>query len=86
MPPDSSQTSHSCYASIVLDTTPEAARVQAEAHRRMGPAARFRIARDMSESFRRVALARIHRQHPELSDAQCRAHLVWELYGVRIPD
>jgi hypothetical protein len=69
----------------MFDTTPEAARVQAEAHRRMGPAARFRVARDMSESFRRVALERIRAQHPELSDAQCRSQLVWELYGVRIP-
>lgn len=69
----------------VLDTTQEAARVQAEVHRRMGPERRFRIACDMSESFRRVALERIRRQHPEFSDTQCRMQLVWELHGVRVP-
>jgi hypothetical protein len=69
----------------MLDTSPEAARAQVEAHRRMGPARRFRMACEMSEFFRRVALERIRLQHPDFSDAQCRAQLIWELYHVRLP-
>jgi hypothetical protein len=69
---------------IMLDTSPEAARAQGEAHRRMGPSQRFKAACQMSDAFRRVALERICAQHPGFSEAQCRAHLVWELYRVRI--
>jgi hypothetical protein len=69
----------------MLDTAPEAARAQAEAHRRMGAAQRFRVACQMSETFRRVALDRIRKQNPTLSEEQCRAELVWELYSVRFP-
>ena len=74
-------------SAIVLsmqDTSPDAARAQAEAHRRMGPARRFKAACQMSDSFRRIAMNRIRAQNPGLSDPQCRAQLVWELYGVRI--
>jgi len=69
----------------MLDTSPEAARAQAEAHRRMGAAQRFRVACQMSDAFRRVALDRIGKQHPTYSEEQCRAELVWELYRVRLP-
>lgn len=69
----------------MLDTTPEAARAQAEAHRRMGPARRFRMACDMSNAFRRVALQRVKEQHPELSEQACKKQLVFELYGIRLP-
>lgn len=50
----------------------------------MGPVRRFKAACQMSDSFRRIALERIRTQHPEFSEAQCRAQLVWELYRVRI--
>lgn len=70
----------------MLDTSPEAARAQAEAHRRMGPARRFRTACAMSEAFRRVALQRVRQQHPELSEQGCKRQLVFELYGIRLPD
>lgn len=69
----------------MLDTAPEAARAQAEAHRRMGAAQRFRVACQMSETFRRMALDRIGKKYPTFSETQCRAELVWELYRVRLP-
>ena len=68
----------------MLDTSPEAARIQAEVHRRMGPARRFRTACQMSDAFRRVALQRIRGQHPDYSELDCRNELIWELYGVRV--
>lgn len=58
---------------LVLDNSPDAARAQGEAHRRMGPARRFKAASEMSDSLRRVAVARIRTQHAEFSEAQCRA-------------
>jgi hypothetical protein len=72
--------------SHVLETSPEAARAQAEAYRRMGPARRFRAACDMSDAFRRVSLQRIREQHPEFSERECKRQLVFELYGIRLPD
>lgn len=69
----------------MLDTAPDAARAQAEAHRKMGSVARFRAACQMSEAFRRIALERIGKQHPDFTEIECRAQLVWELYRVRVP-
>lgn len=65
------------------DTTREAARMQALAHRRMGPARRLAMALRMSEGVREMARARIRRQHPALDEVAVREQLIWELYGVR---
>lgn len=67
----------------VLDTSREAAHAQAMAYRRMGPSRRFRSACEMSETFRRVAVDRIRREHPEYTEVECRNQLIWELYGIR---
>ena len=66
-----------------FDTSEEAAQAQDEALRRLGPAGRFRLACQMSETVREFARARIRAQHPEFNDAQVRDQLIWELYGVR---
>jgi hypothetical protein len=67
------------------DTTEEAARIQAEIHRRMGPAGRLALAGRLSVMVRRLALSRLRTTHPELSEGQIRDFLIRELYGVRRP-
>jgi hypothetical protein len=66
-----------------LDTSAEAARIQAEAQRKLGPARRLRIALEMSAATHELVLARIRAKNPELSPREARERLVWELYGVR---
>ena len=66
-----------------FDTSAEAARVQAEVQRRLGPAKRLQIAIEMSAATHALVCARIAAKHPELDEAQVRERLVWELYGVR---
>ena len=66
------------------DTTPEAARIQADVQRRLGPARRLDIAFAMSEAVRTMVRERLHARHPEWDEPQLRAALIEELYGVRI--
>ena len=66
-----------------LDTTAEAARIQAEIHRRMGPAGRLALAGRLSVAVRRLALSRLRATHPGMSESQLRDLLIQELYGVR---
>ena len=67
----------------VRDTTPEAARVQAEIYARMGGTRRVSIACQMSDAVRSMARARIKLQHPDYDDSEVQDQLIWELYGVR---
>lgn len=67
------------------DTTEEAARIQTEIHRRMGPAGRLALAGRLSVMVRRLALSRLRATHPDLSEGQIRDLLIRELYGVRRP-
>lgn len=57
------------------DTTSEAVALQLTAIRAMHPAARLRQAIDLSEQMRRLAVAGLHRRHPELSERQLVARL-----------
>lgn len=66
-----------------LDTTPEAARVQAEIIRALGPEGRLRLACQMSDMVRELARARIRGWHPDWTDDQVRDELLFELYGFR---
>ena len=52
------------------DTTPDAERVQLEAIRQMAPAERLRLAFELSESVRRVALAGLRARHPDRTDVE----------------
>lgn len=67
-----------------FDTSPEAARIQTEIWRRMGPAARLAIACDLSAVVRDLALTRLRSAHPDWDEASLRAGLASELYGVRL--
>lgn len=50
-----------------LDTTAEADALQRAIQRRLGGAARLRLALDMSVAARAFALARLRRRHPDYS-------------------
>jgi len=52
---------------VLSDTSPEAAAIQQEIFRRMTAAARLRLALEMSESMRNVALAGLRSRRPDLS-------------------
>ncbi len=67
----------------MLDTTPEAAAAQAAVYRRMSGEEKVRIALEMTETVRHLAMTRIAEQHPGFTPAQIREQLIWELYGVR---
>ena len=66
-----------------LDTTPEAARVQADIIRSLGPEGRLRLACQMSAMVRDLARARIRDVHPDWTDGQILDALLLELYGFR---
>lgn len=67
---------------LLLDTTPDAAAVQTEIHRRLGAEGRLRLAGQMSEVARSFAKAGIIARHPGLDEAGVAAELIRQLYGV----
>lgn len=68
---------------MALDTTAEAARIQTEILRRLGPSRRFELACQMSETVRELATARLRSWHPELDARAIQDLLLVELYGFR---
>jgi hypothetical protein len=66
-----------------FDTTPDAARVQADVIRSLGPEGRLRVACQMSVMVRELALSRIRGKHPDWTDDQVLDALLLELYGHR---
>jgi hypothetical protein len=63
------------------DTSPEAAAIQAEIFRRMTTEQRLRLALEMSESMRNVALAGLRSRHPELTEQELSRELMRLMYG-----
>ncbi|HVI10661.1 MAG TPA: hypothetical protein VND65_20395 [Candidatus Binatia bacterium] len=66
---------------IPSDTSPEAARVQLEIYRRMTPAERLRMALEMSDSIRNVAMAGLRSRHPDWGEKELRQELMRIMYG-----
>jgi hypothetical protein len=64
-----------------FDTSPEAAAIQAEIFRRMTPAQRLRLALEMSESIRNIALAGLRSRRPELNEKELSIELMRIMYG-----
>lgn len=64
------------------DTHPDAHAVQLRLYRSMTPAARARIAHEMSLEARATTLAAIRRRHPEYDDATAR----WALFRILVGD
>ena len=63
------------------DTSPEAAEIQAGIHRRMTGEERLRLAVEMSETARELALARLRAEHPEWSDRELKRELLRYAFG-----
>lgn len=57
---------------MARDTTTDAERAQLAALRRLGPSGRVRIAAEMSEDARRIAIDAERRRHPELGPLEAR--------------
>jgi hypothetical protein len=64
------------------DTTTEAASIQMEIHRRLGPEARFRLAMEMSDTVLDLARVGISHRHPEMNEIGVTQALIVELYGM----
>jgi hypothetical protein len=66
---------------MLSDTNPKAAAIQQEIFRRMTSAERLRLALEMSESMRDVALAGLRARHPELNANELLRELMRVMYG-----
>ncbi|HEU0076594.1 MAG TPA: hypothetical protein VFQ76_03030 [Longimicrobiaceae bacterium] len=63
------------------DTSPEAAEIQASIHRRMTGEERLRLAVEMSETARELALARLRAEHPDWSERELKRELLRYAFG-----
>lgn len=63
------------------DTSASAAAIQRDIFRRMTTEERLRLALEMSESVRNIALAGLRSRRPDLSDDQLLPELIRLLYG-----
>ncbi|MCL2777626.1 MAG: hypothetical protein FWD73_06445 [Polyangiaceae bacterium] len=63
------------------DTDDKARAVQLDILRRLGPSERVRIAAEMSEDLRRIAIEEEMRRHPELSAAEARQAVLDRIWG-----
>ncbi|HWY71107.1 MAG TPA: hypothetical protein VNX88_20745 [Terriglobales bacterium] len=68
-------------ATMPSDTSPEAAAIQAEIFRRMTEAERVKMALEMSDSMRNVALAGLRSRHPEMTEEELNWELMRLMYG-----
>jgi hypothetical protein len=67
--------------------TDEAARVvQLAGTRRLSPSERVRLAVEMSEAARRIAIDGERRRHPELREGQARDIVLRRLWGAALAD
>lgn len=66
------------------DTDDKARAVQLAVLRRLGPSERVRIAAEMSEDVRRIAIEGELRRHPELSHAEARQAVLDRLWGAAL--
>lgn len=65
------------------DTTPEAQAVQDEVLRAMTGEQRLKLAFEMSEMARNLALARLRAEHPEWTDWELKRELLRYAFGDR---
>jgi len=66
---------------MVGDTDAAARAAQLAAIRRLGPSERVRIAAEMSEDARRIAIEGELRRHPELTEAEARDAVLRRVWG-----
>lgn len=63
------------------DTSPEAAEIQASIYRGMTGEQRLRLAFEMSQMARDMALARLRAQHPDWSEWELKRQLLRHAFG-----
>lgn len=68
---------------VAQDTSLEAARLQAQIHRRFESRERLEMAIEMSEFAREMALAGLRSRHPQLSDVELERELTRRIYRSR---
>lgn len=66
------------------DTSREAALMQVEVWRKLGPGRTAELALDLSDAIRSQTLMRIRQQRPGLEERAYRRLLIEELYGVHV--
>jgi hypothetical protein len=66
------------------DTSAEAAAIQEEAYRRIGPEGRFNVAVELTNVTRELARAGIRTRHPDFTPEQVSRELTRYLYGLTI--
>jgi hypothetical protein len=66
---------------VPRDTSPSAARLQEEIHRRFSPGERLRMAFEMSEFARSLSRAGLRNRRPDLSEAELDDEMLRQLYG-----
>jgi hypothetical protein len=66
-----------------LDTSVAARNLQEEAHMRIGPEGRLRIALDLSEAVRDLRLAGLRSSHPDVSEAELVLRFILETHGLQ---
>ena len=64
-----------------LDTSSSARAIQAEAHLRLGPEGRLRVAMELSEAVRELRLAGLRSVSPRVSDADLVRRFILETHG-----
>lgn len=69
----------------ISDTSPEAAAIQLEIFRRMGPEGRLRAAFEISRFTRTLFESGLRADLPEMSEKELTREVVHRLYGVALP-
>ena len=67
--------------SLPLDTSIDAARLQEQAYRELGPVGRLKIALELSDLTHSFAVAGIRRNDPDLMEEEAYRRLAERLYG-----
>jgi hypothetical protein len=74
------------FPGMPLDTDERARAAQVAVLRRLGPEERLRIAVEMSEDARRIAVDAERRRHPELSEAAAWQAVFRRMWGAELAD
>jgi hypothetical protein len=68
-------------SAMAFDTSPAMTEAQNQLYREIGPAGRARIAAEMSDMLRDLAVAGVRLRHPEYDEEQVLAEVLWVFYG-----
>jgi hypothetical protein len=68
---------------MAFDTSPAMTEAQNQLYRKIGSAGRARIAAEMSDMLRELAIAGVRRRHPEFDEEQVLAEVLAVFYGRR---